>query len=151
METKDWLDIIDTVVPVIGGGVTFLWGVWLWKQNADRREDNRRMEASRPFLDMQLKLYTEAAQIAARIANASGDPDKDKLRFWELYAGELSMVEDFDVANCMSEFGTALKKECDQENMQKASIALAHAMRDSLARSWSTNAWRMTFPESAAP
>jgi len=84
---------------VIGACVTFVWGVWVWKDNADeeraaaaaesaRYAESRRIEATRPFLEMQLELYTEAALITSRIATSA---DQGAVgRFWELYYGQLA-------------------------------------------------------------
>lgn len=53
------LETAFKIVPVIGACVTFAWGVWVWKENADeereaaalesaRYADSRRIEATRP-------------------------------------------------------------------------------------------------------
>lgn len=153
--------ILDTslkILPVIGACVTFAWGVWVWKENADeeravaaqesaRYADSRRIEATRPFLELQLKLYTETALITSRIATA-GDQGATG-RFWELYTGELALVEDADVAAAMVKFGSALKAG-RQGELSGLAIALVHGMRESLARSWGTDAWQMR-PTKTAP
>ena len=146
------LDTALKILPVIGACVTFAWGVWVWKENADeeraaaedeskRYADSRRIEATRPFLELQLKLYTEAALVTAKIATASGAP-KDIDRFWQLYTGELALVEDPEVAKAMIAFGDALKAN-KQASLSGLAVTLAHKMRESLARSWGTDAWQM--------
>jgi hypothetical protein len=150
------------ILPVIGACVTFAWGVWVWKNNADderdaaeaesvRHAESRRIEASRPFLEMQLKLYTEAAQVTARIANGSGDVEADKRRFWELYTGELSMVEDGAVSGAMVDFKTAMEHNADQEELRRLGVTLARKMRESLATSWGTDAWQMNAKKPPTP
>jgi hypothetical protein len=146
------LDAALKILPVVGACVTFAWGVWVWKDNADearaaaaaetvRYAESRRIEATRPFLEMQLKLYTEAALIASRIAHTSDEGTVG--RFWELYYGELALVENNDVAKAMVDFGNALKtgKRTGLENL---SLALTRSMRKSLAKSWGTDAWQVT-------
>ncbi len=56
--------------------------------------DTQRRESQKPFLDQQFKLYTEATTVAAKIAIRGPDRTRNEVqRFWELYWGELSMVE----------------------------------------------------------
>ncbi|WP_162917088.1 ATP synthase subunit B family protein [Dongia deserti] len=127
MSESSPLETTLKILPVLGACVTFMWGVWVWKNNADderaaataesiRYAESRRIEATRPFLEMQLKLYTEAAQVTSRIATGSGDTSADQRRFWELYTGELSMVEDGAVSKAMVEFGTALEGNADRRD-----------------------------------
>ncbi len=146
------LDTALKILPVIGACVTFAWGVLVWKDNADaeraaaeteskRYAESRRIEATRPFLELQLKLYTEASLVTAKIATASSEP-KDVDRFWQLYTGELALVEDPEVARAMVAYGDALKAN-KQASLSGLAITLAHKMRESLARSWGTDAWQM--------
>ncbi len=147
------------VLPVLGACVTFVWGVWVWEDNADEERDaaaaesaryaeSRRIEATRPFLEMQLRLYTEAAQVTSRIAT-SGDQATIG-RFWELYTGELALVENREVAQAMIAFGDALKSR-RQAELRGLALRLAHQMRESLAKSWGTDAWQMRADEPPAP
>lgn len=144
------------ILPVVGACITFAWGVWVWQDNAGKERDaattesarhaeSRRIEATRPFLEMQLKLYTETAQVVSKIANASdpGEVAHATQRFWELYTGELSMVEDAGVATAMVAFGSALERHADQRALRGLGVKLAHGMRESLAASWGTDAWQM--------
>jgi hypothetical protein len=133
------LDAALKMLPVVGACVTFAWGVWVWKDNADEGRESRRVEATRPFLEMQLKFYTEAAHVAARIA-ASGDQSTVG-RFWELYYGELALVENNEVAAAMKDFGDALTAGKHTE-LNTLALELTDRMRASLAKSWGTNAWQ---------
>jgi|SRR5262245_58742610 len=146
------LDAALKILPIVGACVTFIWGVWVWKDNADEERDaasaetaryaeSRRVEATRPFLEMQLKLYTEAAFVTSRIAH-SGDEGAIG-RFWELYYGELSLVENNDVAQAMVDFGNALKSN-EKARLEGLSLELTRSMRRSLAKSWGTDAWQVT-------
>jgi len=154
MAESNALESTLKILSVAGACITFAWSVWVWKENAaDERSaaeaesaryaDSRRIEATRPFLEMQLKLYTEAAQVTARIANSGARGGKDEARFWELYTGELSMVEDGEVSGAMYSFGQALEHKVDQKELRNLGVTLARKMRESLAKSWGTDAWQM--------
>jgi len=159
MSESRTLETMLKILPVVGACVTFAWGVWVWKDNADdergaaaaesaRYAESRRIEATRPFLEMQLKLYTETALVTSRIAT-SGDQGTIG-RFWELYTGELALVENREVAQAMIAFGNALKRN-KQAELRGLALTLTHRMRESLAKSWGTDAWQMTADEPPAP
>ena len=68
-------------LSIIGAIGSFVWGVWVWQDKADKERaqarldvaryaETRRVEAAKPFLDKQLALFTEATQVASFIANA---------------------------------------------------------------------------------
>jgi hypothetical protein len=133
----------------------FLWGVYTYRDTAQqqiareaaeaaRTTETRRIEATRPFLDKQLALYTEATKVTATIATS---PDSDEVnkatkRFHELYWGELALVERTDVASAMVSFKTALDQNQGQDKLAPIALRLAHACRDELAASWGTDAWK---------
>ena len=87
---------------------------------------------------LRLQLYAEAAQAAARIATATSGQavvDAEK-RFWELYWGPLSMVEDRLVEGAMVAFGDELSAWEDREgpppdHLRSLCFALAKALRTS--------------------
>jgi hypothetical protein len=95
-------------------------------------------------LERQLKLYTEATQVVAIIATSD---NREKLReatdrFWQLYWGELAMVEDRQVEKAMKQLGDALSSSStDKNDKEQLSLRLAHACRVSLDKSWGINAW----------
>src|SRR5262249_52883200 len=132
-----WAAIIATL---IGG----LWGVVSTVQA-------RGVEARRPFLDLQLKLYQEATETAATLATSSDQDEltKSEARFWRLYWGVLAMVENGGISQqaggvegAMVRFGDALnEKPRNAGRLQKASLELAHICRDSLANSWRVKDW----------
>lgn len=118
--------VIVTLTGVALGGIQFL--------------ANARREYQRAFFDKQLALYMEAAQTTSVLASSTDQAVRKKAeaRFWELYWGQLALVEDRAVAGKMVEFGQALK-DFDQQDLtelQRASYDLAHALRDSLREAW---------------
>ena len=122
----------------------------------------RRVEAAAPFLERQLALYTEATQVVSQIATATPKPESGaehaaesedtesgdvtvidpEARFWQLYWGELALVEDEKVAGAMKAFGDALLARQDRDILEQLSLNLAHECRNSLADSWGVPLWR---------
>ncbi len=146
---------------VAGAIASFLWGVWVWKDKADnelrqqraeaqQQAESRRVEATKPFLEKQLKLYTEASQMAALIATSGDKSEVDKAlsRFWQLYWGELALVENRDVEKAMVGMKNVIVSQGSPSDLQQASLKLARACRQSLDKSWGIHAW--VNPDAAA-
>jgi len=114
------------------------------KAETQRTTETRRIEATRPYLERQLTLYTEATRSTATIATSSDPAEVGKAtqRFWQLYWGELALVERADVEQAMVAFGQALTANGRQEELRLPALNLAHACRDELAASWGTDAWK---------
>ncbi len=138
--TESWVKILT----LVGAAVAFIWGAYQFLSNQRSQSETRRIEATRPFLDRQLKLYTEATQAAARISTSSSKDEiaSAKQRFWSLYWGELALVEDKRVEAAMVELGRAIEQGSVGKEVQGLSLNLAHACRDSLAESWGVQQWR---------
>jgi hypothetical protein len=155
---SNWGERIDVtlesavkLLSILGAVVTFGWGVFQFVKNEERQAESRRVEATKPFLERQLRLYTEATQATATIAT-SGNPKERaaaQKRFWSLYWGELALVEDKGVEAAMVEFGRALNEAASAEEIKRLSLRLAHACRDSLAVSWGVREWQR--PAYSAP
>jgi hypothetical protein len=125
---------ILTFIQVMGvlGGVVFS----VWSFNATQQ-----LEVSKPFLELRLKLYTEAAKVAAVLANekshAPDEIDAAKKRFRDLYVVELSMVEGREVEKQMKALAAKIAPELmELTPAQGAAYDLAHALRDSFASDW---------------
>jgi hypothetical protein len=153
----EWLKIL----ALVGALASFAWGVYQWrvtsiqqlaqaKGEADRLAASRKIEATKPFLERQLKLYTEAAQTAATLSTTADTRERAKAtrRFWELYWGELALVENREVEGAMKALGDALSANASASDLQQLSLRLAHACRRSLDASWGIHAW--TSPDEAA-
>ena len=106
-----------TVLSIVGAVCTFAWGVVQFFQNQKQQGETRRIEATKPFLERQLLLYTEATQLASTIATTSNAKKKElsRERFWSLYWGELALVEDSHVEAAMVNLGNALTKQSPDE------------------------------------
>jgi len=137
---ESWIKLLT----LLGAVVTFAWGVYQFFLNQRLQAETRRIEATKPFLDRQLKLYTDATQAAATIATSNAEDEiiAAHKRFWSLYWGELALVEDKRVEAAMVQLGNALHRKDTRENIQGLSLALAHACRGSLAESWGVQQWR---------
>ena len=139
------------VISIAGTAIAFCWGVLQFLATQNAQAETRRIEATRPFLDRQLKLYTDATQATATLAtsNVEADLAAAKQRFWSLYWGELALVEDERVEAAMVNFGEALQRGSQGEELRVLSLQLAHSSRDSLADSWGVKQWRN--PHAAKP
>jgi hypothetical protein len=110
----------------------------------DQRTDELRKqqaEAARPFLALRQQRYAEVVEAAAVLANAGdhspADLAKAKKRFRQLYVAELSLVEAQGVEQAMIDLATAVDPPLTRFTpAQNSAYRLAHALRDSLVRSW---------------
>ncbi|MGJ8675974.1 MAG: hypothetical protein ACSHX0_00510 [Akkermansiaceae bacterium] len=146
------LKVITALLTV----AAFLWGIYTYRDTTKQKlaaqiaedaksAETRRIEATRPFLDRQLQLYTEAVQVTSMIATSSDDAEiqRTTIRFEQLYWGELALVERSGVATAMVNFRNELFREgSSQKSLKPLALALAHACRDELASSWNTESWK---------
>lgn len=132
------------VLSMLGGVVAFGWGVFQFIAAQNAQAETRRIEATKPFLERQLKLYTEATQAVATLATSKDADELDAAsrKFWSLYWGELALVEDQKVEAAMVQLGRTLEAGSVGQQLQQHSLALAHACRESLAESWGVKQWR---------
>jgi hypothetical protein len=97
-----------------------------------------------PFLLRQLDLCHDASLTAARLATLQDRAawNEARQRFWELYFGPLSIVEDAHVKAAMETFGAELEGLGDAPvlpagSLQDPSYQLARKIRVLILRSWS--------------
>ena len=138
------LDQAVKTLSILGAVATFAWGVFQYAENDKKQAETRRIEATKPFLDRQLKLYTEATQSAATLASTEDRSERAAAikRFWSLYWGELALVEDKGVEAAMVMLGKGLERGAPQQELKQLSLKLAHAARESLAASWGVKEWQ---------
>lgn len=139
-DLDQWLKTLSA----LGAVAVFAWGVVVFIMGQRTQAQTRRIEATRPFLERQLSLYTSVTQAAAILATgrSADDVAAASQTFWRLYWGELALVEDSRVEAAMVELGRRLTDGCVAHDLQVASLKLAHACRDSLADSWGVQQWR---------
>jgi len=137
---QKWASIAIALFGVI---IPAALGFWNYSVAAQR-------DSKKPFLDKQLSLYFEASQAASQLATLPNGKNREQasIKFWELYYGQLSLVESPDVESAMDKFGEALrryeKKESGLRELQQLSLKLSHACRDSLSESWGVSLEELT-------
>jgi len=132
---KVWLDCFAKLTLVVAA----IYAVWQYS-------DTKTKEYQSPIWDVQIKTYAELSRIVSRLTNEFDtlEWEKDKRRFYELYWGEMILVEDSEVEKAMVEFGNRLY-DFDQlketKQMQESMIELrkyahnvSYALRDSINR-----------------
>lgn len=132
------------ILTAIGAVIAFCWGAYQFLLTQRGQAETRRVEATRPFLDKQLKLYTEATQAAATMATSKSPEEIRAARnkFFLLFWGELVMVEDRHVESAMVELRNALNAGKEGAELEQLSLRLARACRNSLAESWGVKQWQ---------
>jgi hypothetical protein len=134
------------IAGVIGSAVTFAYSAWT-------DVETRRRNARAPFLERQLATYLEATRVASKLATNNRGSQifvANERRFWELYWGELSLVEDWHVESAMVAMGHCLRGDCTrchQGTLEQCALRLAHACRKSLGISWGVKDWLYTGEE----
>lgn len=109
------------------------------KLSIEQQQTNRR-----PFLQKQLDLCFEATDVASRLATETNPTEWEKSRFdfWRLYWGILGIVEDQAVAIAMVNLGNTVpltpvaSPELPMTSLKSQALALAHAARDLMRKSW---------------
>jgi hypothetical protein len=124
-----------------------------------KAQDIAKRDSQKPFLERQLQFYFEAVKVTAKLATlppSLGDkgPGAEESygwayrRFWELYWGELAVVESQEIAGAMVRFGRSLEDlttcrstpdaACGDKQalLQQLSLALAGEIRKSIERGW---------------
>jgi hypothetical protein len=121
----------------------------------------RSFELQKPYWEKQLELYFSAAEVAATIATTSDQDEKIKAerKFWQLYGGPLSILEDEltnsegrPVEKAMVKFGRCMKgstcgsqhDECSPDEIHTRSLNLAHTIRSSVSKTWRGNSTPVT-------
>lgn len=156
----DWGEILKVWVPVATTGAGGLWAFWLYVDHkrekhraealeAERANRTRSLESRRPFLELQLRLYVEAAQVVGQLVSqqfGSTSYKEAEKRFWALYWSELSMVESQEVENQMVLVGNVvelLRERGDEESfkpqLRDAAYDLAHIIRREIETAWTAN------------
>ena len=103
----------------------------------------------KPWLESQREIYLQALSAAAAVAS-SDNPEKRKQateEFWQLYQGQMILVETKSVSGAMVHFGRYLDgtDSCSKAEMNVRCRALATAMAESMAATA-----KMTFKEFVA-
>jgi hypothetical protein len=131
------LERLSIVVPWLLTLVTVVVGVWQFTNQ--QQQSNRQ-----PFLQKQLELCFATSDTAARLATETEQVEweKARLKFWQLYWGTLSIVEDINVEGAMVELGRLVpdhpvaQTNLPMKSLEQPSLKLAHAARTLILASW---------------
>jgi hypothetical protein len=145
---SDVIDSVSKTIQVLSVVVGVVISVFSFN-DARRHEavarkteaEKSQAEAAKPFIELRQKLYLEAVQAAAILANPDDhtkeETTKARKRFRELYVAELSLVEARSVEQHMRDLARVIEpKLIPMSEAQREVYDLAHALRDSLAKSW---------------
>ena len=140
---------IGGLAAVIVGGIRYLDQRDSLIQQERLKISAQVRESRKTFIDAQFRLYSEAVSVAVRLARypiqAADLPafKKDHARFYQLYWGELAVVEDQNVERAMVIFREKLvsaqknkRNELCMKSLSRASLYLARCVRKSLSRRW---------------
>lgn len=164
-----WHDVIPLLVPVVTAviavaGFVFAVGNFAKEQRAhaeslanelklqsNELDARTEQEFRKRFWEERLTLYRRASKLAATIATA-GSLDmvrQERSEFWQLYWGELAIIEDKEVLSAMVAYGEELQRRegiqhdpkgpspaSNIRDLSQLSYQLARACRNSLAKTW---------------
>jgi hypothetical protein len=154
-KTKSKLDLVETIIKILQG-IAIIVGVWATyiaykKQNEDRAIQEKASieqtakEYRKGFYDKQFQFYSEACDATAILATekiGTADYIQARKKFYRLFWGRLSIVEDKTVEAKMVEYEGLLSRyedfntEVTQSDLQQASLKLAHS-----ASKYTINVW----------
>jgi hypothetical protein len=121
---------IVAIATIIGGAVEY-YTTYRHQREIEHQANVR--ESQKAFLDHQLSLYFEATSAASTIATSkagSQEREKAETRFWQLYWGELSAVENGEVESAMVDFGNVLKAKGGRTWNFKTELCRSHVVRE---------------------
>ena len=128
---------VSNIIPWVLTLVTVSVGIWQF--STEQTQNNRK-----PFLERQLEVGFEAVNSVSIMATTTDREiwRKARARFWQLYWGELSVVETPEVEASMIRLGELVPQMEDPipslpfGSLQRGSYELTREVRKMLARSW---------------
>ena len=147
------IGVLTVVATLVGSAIAFfaqreaeIEDRKLQTEVNDRQAKVNERESKRIYLEKQAEIYFEIVPLVSKLAIAESAElieKGDERRFWQIFWGELGMVEDADVARAMDLFGVSLDAfqgridngQCAKKR-KAISITLSHCVRKSLGDSW---------------
>ena len=135
LNSNNSIDRIFKVIAILATLTTILIGIFNY---ADKKES----EFRKAFWEKRFEFYEEVTDLAPTIAITKDlDSVKDeRQKFWTLYWGKLSMIEDQAVLNAMVNYGDDLYNQEEfghtSSGLEQLSYFLARACRNSLKETW---------------
>jgi len=115
----DWFKVAGAV----GAICTFLYTYLTWHEKSKQEFEatraqsehdasTRRIEATKPFLDLQLRRYIDITQVVSCLAASEDEAEMAGAfkAFWRFYYGELALVESPEVEAAMVAIGAELRR-----------------------------------------
>jgi len=140
--SREFIDALLSATPLFGVLITALIALLTWYTGKKRDAEQRFLESRRPFVELRQRLYLEAIRAAEVLATPEAHTPEEstaaKKRFWELYWGELSLVETTDVEEAMVQLGKVFDPNVKVRltEAQEKTYELAHVLSNSLKASW---------------
>jgi hypothetical protein len=139
MDKNEIVKSIAAYVTMFTAIIGIIISVLNYKIGKEKEALSRKIEASKPFLELRQKLYLEGLHNASILASPDLHTDEEiknaKKRFYQLYWGELSLVEESEVESNMILIASSLESG-KLEDIKNATYKLSHSMRNSLSKSW---------------
>jgi len=149
---KPWHQVMIQYVPAVTALIAvagFWWSLQRYQDDqrkiqveqaaqSERDQEAREHEYMKPWLENQRDIYRRALSAAGLVANTENVDTRRKAaeEFWQLYHGEMILVETNGVKDAMIAFGKCLdgaKLKCTADEINDLSHALGTAMQNSLA------------------
>jgi hypothetical protein len=118
------------------------WNVYLHSYEDRQARLTVSNDLRKPFFDKQFSLVFEAAEVTSALATSNNQEqwNQRRVRFWQMYWGELSVVENRELEGAMVQFGNALtgiREDFDKRSeLGIPAINVAHAGRNLLEETW---------------
>lgn len=164
---SDMIPIITALLAIAG----FIGGIWQYeaqqraaraaeqkqkesddttaKANTERDRDIAEREFMKPWINSQREIYLEALNAASTAINSDEPAERKSAlnRFWELYQGQMILVETTEVSGMMKKLGNQFQQSdtTNKDDLNELCRALASEMKASMA----TTA-KLTYAEFAA-
>jgi hypothetical protein len=126
-----------TTVTIIAGVIISVNNL---KITTVKNSETRKIEASTPFLKLRQEIYLDALKNASILASKELHTEEEvkaaRKRFTELLWGESSLIEETRIEKFMIAIAESENLRDSITPTQKSSYDLAHAMRESLIKSW---------------
>jgi hypothetical protein len=104
----------------------------------------REQESKKPFWQKQVDLYFDASNAVSTLINSTDAVKRQQAedRFWQLFYGELVIVEDQNVERAMIDISSYLIQcrqsppRCEDYKLKNLALALSSSCRQSIGESW---------------
>jgi hypothetical protein len=164
LKAKPQIDVVEKITRILQG-LAIIIGIWAtYNEYRKQNEASRQLERDRYeqtakdfrtyFYQKQLEYYAEATDATATLATEKPDSDeyrKARKKFFRLFWGRLSIVEDKSVEDRMVKFRNLLLQyenpndTVSQQHLEQASLDLAHDASKYIINVWIDSTERSNF------